>query len=158
MASDIGTAFEISSIKWHKNPQTSTDALNEDFRLYLGRCESDQLNTGSFDGNYASGTKTLVFSSDLLVVDMADDWAEIVLDDPYWYDGTDNLIIEIEWANETQDNSYYNHEWYAGNDRCVYSQGSPDIVSYGFLPQMILVGSLSLDNSTFAGIKIELGR
>ncbi|MCK5840993.1 MAG: hypothetical protein KAH31_02405 [Candidatus Sabulitectum sp.] len=159
LSSEIGTAVEISSIQWHKHAEfTSTDAEDEDFKLYLGLCGSDQLNTGSFDGNYISGTKTLVYSSDLLIVDMDDEWAEIVLDDPYWYNGTGNLIIEIEWANETHDNSYYNHEWYAGDNRCVFSQGSPDIVAYGFLPHMILAGTLALENSTFASIKVELGQ
>lgn len=158
LSGEIGNAMDISSIRWHKHPLTSSDAEDEGFTIYMGLCASDQLSAGSFEGNYISGTKTLVYSTDLLFLDMADEWAEIVLDESYWYSGTDNLIIEIQWDNVSHDNSYYNHEWLAGDDRCIYSQAFPDILSYGFLPHMILVGTLHLDNSTFAGIKVELGQ
>ena len=148
----------INSVRWHKNPLTSTNAEDEGFSIYMGLCSSDQLSTSSFDGNYISGTKALVYSTSLLVVDMADEWAEIGLDDSYLYNGTDNLIIEIQWNNASHSNSYYNHEWLAGDNRCIFTQASPEILSYGFLPHMILAGTLSLENSTFAGIKVELGQ
>ena len=124
----------------------------------MGLCSTDQLSPGSFDGNYVTGTKTLVYSTALQFVDQNQEWSEIVLSTPYAYNGTDNLIIEVQWENASQSNSYYNHEWFAGDNRCIYTQSSPAILQYGFLPQMILSGTFSLDNSTFAEIKVELGQ
>jgi len=158
LSGEIGTAMQINSMKWHKNAATLSDAQCEGFSIYLGLCADDQLSNSSYDGNYIAGTKTLVYSTDPLFVNQADEWAEIILDEPYWYNGTDNLIIEIQWDNATHDNSYYNHEWLAGDNRCIFTQSSTDILSYNMLPHMILAGSLSLENSTFAGIKVELGR
>ena len=148
----------INSVRWHKNPLTSTDAEDEGFSIYMGLCSSDQLSTSSYDGNYISGTKTLVYSNNHLVVDMADEWAEITLDDSYWYNGTDNLIIEIQWENASHSNSYFVHEWLAGDNRCIFTQLTPDTNSYEYLPHMIFVGAASLENSTFAGIKVEVGQ
>lgn len=126
--------------------------------MYLGLCAADQLSDESFAGNYITGSKILVFNTALLVVDQTGEWAEIVLDVPFFYNGIDNLIIEIQWDNESNDNSYYNHEWTAGDNRCIYTQYTPVIMSYNKIPHMILTGELSLENSTFAGIKVELGR
>ena len=158
MSSEIGTAMQINSLKWHKNPYTSTDAQCEGFSIYLGLCANEQLSSSSFEGNYISGTKTLVYSTSLLMVDQTSDWKEIILDESYFYNGTDNLIIEVQWENASWSNSYYNHEWMAGENRCIFRQDAPDILAYNMLPHMILAGSLSMENSTFGEIKVELGR
>ncbi|MCK5785384.1 MAG: hypothetical protein KAH54_02365 [Candidatus Sabulitectum sp.] len=54
------------------------------------------MSSSSFDGDYIPGTKTLVYSTSLLVVDQNSDWKEIVLDEACFYNGSDNLIIEIQ--------------------------------------------------------------
>lgn len=158
LSSEIGTAIEISSIMWEKSPITSTNADCEGFSMYLGLSSAPTLSTGSFDGNYNSGTRTLVYSTSLLTIDMADPWAQIDLDTPYFYNGSDNLIIEIQWDNGTEDNSYYCNEWTAGANRCVYQQGGSGITSDSNLPHMMLVGTLALEGNTFGGIKVELGK
>ncbi len=150
--------MQINSIMWEKAPSTSTDADCEGFSMYLGLSSSATLSTSSFDGNYISGTKTLVYSTPLLTIDMDDPWGQIDLDTPFYYDGSENLIVEIQWDNGTEDNSYYNIEWNAGPDRCIYQQKEPDIKSYYGVPHMFLVGDLALEGNTFAGIKVELGR
>ncbi|MCK5131797.1 MAG: hypothetical protein KAR40_06545 [Candidatus Sabulitectum sp.] len=156
LSGEIGTPMQINSIKWHK-VSTGSNAICENFSLYLGLCASDQLSNNSFDGNYISGTKTLVYSTNVLTVNQTPEWPEIILENSYWYNGTDNLIIEVQWENTSISNTYYCHEWVAGSNRCIYKQGSPNIVYDSVLPQMVLSGVFSLENSTFASIKVELG-
>lgn len=149
--------MDINILEWHNHGSTTEAAECDGFTINMGLCSSDQLSLGSFDENYIGGTKTLVYSNDLLVVSKADEWPEIELDTPFFYNGTDNLIIEISWDNETHDNTYNVHEWFAGTNRCILSANHSDIESYPFLPHMKLSGYLALENSTFASIKVELG-
>ncbi len=149
--------MDINFLQWHSHASTTEDAECDSFTIHMGLCSSDQLSLGSFDENYISGTKTLVYSTDLLIVSMTDEWPEIELDNPFFYNGTDNLIIEISWNNETHSNIYNVYEWFAGTNRCIVSENHSDIKSYPFLPHMKLFGDLALENSTFASIKVELG-
>ena len=159
LSGEIGTAMEIGSISWHREASnTFTDADCEQFTLHLGYAVADTLSTDSFDGNYIPGSKTLVFSTPLLTLDMDDEWSQIVLDEPFFYNGEGNLIIDIQWDNGTEDNTYYNWNWIAGENRCISIHGSSGILSDNLVPHMIFSGSLALENSTFGSIKVELGR
>ena len=158
LASEIGTAVTINSLQWHKFPTTDQDANCANFSIYMGLCATDQLSGDSFEGNYITGTKTLVYSSALQVVSASTEWPEIGLATPFFYNGTDNLIIEIQWEDNPQPNLYYNWVWFAGDSRCIYAQGSPEIKVWNSIPHMNLIGTEALENSTFAQIKVELGQ
>ncbi len=149
--------MDINFLEWHKHAAVVEDAECADFTIHMGLCSSDQLSLDSFDKNYVSGTKTLVYSTDLLSVSHTEDWPKIDLDTPFFYNGTGNLIIEISWENEIQSNIYNVNEWFAGTNRCIFSANHSDIAAYPFLPHMKLSGNLALENSTFASIKVELG-
>lgn len=153
---EIGTAFEIQAISW-KYISIVPTATCENFTLHLGYCSSDELGM-SFEDNYISGTKTLVFSADPLVMSPGgDNWSTITLDSPFWYSGTDNLIIEVQWENQSIANSYYCGRWDSGQNRTLYQQNTPDNYLSVFVLHMLLEGTESLDQTTFGRIKIELG-
>ena len=158
LESEIGTAMDINTLQWHKHAIATQNEECPDFRIYMGLCSSDQLSSGSFEENYISGTKTLVYSTDLLTLSKAVEWVEIELDSSFPYNGSDNLIIEISWDNGTVANEYKCHEWYAGADRSLHNINQEGIVSHPCLPHMIISGSpQALENSTFASIKVKLG-
>ncbi len=158
LESEIGTAIDLTSIQWHRHPVPAEDADCEGFKIYMGLSTSDELSSGSFDENYIAGTKTLVFSTDLLSIPNTVDWVDIELDTPFIYNGSNNLIIEISWDNGTETNEFNCHNWFAGNDRCIYKINDFGITPSQFMPQMILSGSpQALENSTFASIKVKLG-
>lgn len=133
-------------------------AINENFELYMGLCSSDVL-TNSFEGNYVSGSKILVFDANPLIISPdGNDWSTITLETPYWYNGQDNLIIELLWDNATNDNAYYSGQWDSGANRMLYQQTTPVLNLSSWIPHMRLSGDLSLSQSTFAEIKYLLGK
>lgn len=157
LSSDINTAMIINSIQWHRDSVYVVDATCNNFQMHMGLCASNQLNNESYEGNYITGTKTLVYSG---TVNISRDleWKEIVLQKPFIYDGTDNLIIEISWTKRTAD-SYYCQSWYAGNKRALYSRKPYAPTYYTRIPHMIFTGttSTSLERSTFGEIKVLIG-
>lgn len=153
---EIGDAIEITSVAWHWLPIEENFATCEGFELHMGYCSSDELG-GDFDDNYVPGTKTLVYSnSSLYVTPGAGDWTTIDLSTPFWYDGSDNLIIEVEWSNEGDDNSYYCGEWDTGSVRCLKSEDGGPATLDSWITHMLISGDVGLDPATFGGVKVFL--
>lgn len=153
---EIGSAFEIQSVAWHWLPIEESFATCDGFELHMGYCTADELGD-SFDDNYDAGTKTLVYSnSSLYVTPGSGDWTTIDLATPFWYNGSGNLIIEVEWDNGTEDNSYYCGEWNTGSTRCLKSEDGGPAVLDTWITHMLLTGDIGLDPSSFGYVKAFL--
>lgn len=153
--SEIGTAMEINTLAWLRTPIGEPQASFNDFEIHLGLCASDEL-TDTFDDNYIPGTKTLVFSGSPFTI-MADpeQWAEIPLDTPYWYNGSDNLIIEVTWSDGS--GTFYVYKWVTGSLRCLeagYGMGSGMLTTD--VTHIQITGDVGLEPSTFAEAKSTL--
>lgn len=154
LASEIGDAIEIESLSWKRHVSGDPQGIYNDYSLYMGLCSSDVLGT-NFDDNYISGSRTLVMSSSLYTTPSAgpNAWFDSILDTAFWYNGEDNLIIEIEWSDGA--GSLYTWHWDSSSQRCVIgpygasnaSETSSDV------PNIRLNGVLSLSNTTFGQIK-----
>jgi len=157
--SDIGTAMTIESISW-MYVNLDPNAVCEGFTLHLGYCADDVLDL-DFDANWVPGSKTLVYSADPLDITAAgpETWVTLDLDEPFWYNGVDNLLIDVQWNNSGSDNSFYAAHWVAGDDRALFEYNTPSYVhtTAPFVPYMTLLGELDLQQDTFAGIKVLLG-
>jgi len=154
LASELGDAIEIESLSWNRFPSGDPMATFNDCKIYMGLCSSNELGT-TFDDNYISGTRTLVLSSSSFATTPVgpNEWFDTVLDTPYWYNGTDNLIIEVEWSSGS--GSLYSWNWNGGSNRSligVYGQSTGLELSTN-VPNLRFNGTLSLTNSTFARIK-----
>ena len=135
-------------------------AICESFTMYLGYCAEDTLDL-DFQSNYTPGSKTLVFSADPLQLTASGtgDWVTIELDEPFWYNGVDNLIIDCQWNNANDDNSFYASQWASARNTCVYEYNTPQHshTRTSEVPYMIISGAQMLENGTFASIKVLLG-
>ncbi len=155
LASEMGDAMEIESFSWKRSVGGEPFGTFEDFSVYVGLCDSDELTT-NYDGNYMSGTRTLVFEGGAgfeIGTPSPNDWFDLTLDTPYWYNGSDNLLIELEWSSGS--GSLYTWHWNSGSQRSVigaYGQSTGDYTE-SLVPNLRLNGDLALDQSTWAGVK-----
>lgn len=154
LASDIGDAIEIESFSWKRFDSPDDHGTFNDMAVYMGLCDSDQLGT-TFDDNYIPGTRILVLSGSPYTTQTVgvNEWFDFVFDTPFWYNGQDNLLIEIEWSSGA--GSLYSWNWDGGTNRSMYAgYGMSTASSLGSkVPNLRLNGTLSLTNSTFAQIK-----
>jgi hypothetical protein len=157
--SDINNAIQIESVSWKRSPIGVDAATFVDFKIYMGYSTNDQL-SGTFLDNYMPGTRTLVFSRPNypVVAGGPGNWFTTTLDTPFWYSGTNNLLIEFEWSDG--EGSIYAYHWNAGTDRAVYgAYGST--TGDGFeatIPHLQLNGTLALEPESFGSIKAGFGQ
>lgn len=151
---EIGQAMEIESIAWKRFPSPDDQATFTDLDVYLGLCDSDELEN-NMDNNFIPGTMTSVLSSSSYTTDVVavGDWYEITFTTPYWYNGQENLLIEINWSAGS--GSLYSWSWQAEPNRRAYAHYGETTarVLDNNVPTMQLSGTLALDNSTFGRIK-----
>jgi len=152
---EIGDAMTIETISWQRGPAGSSDASFNGFEIYMGLCASDMLGT-TFDDNYIPGSRTLVYKTPYLEVSAnPDEWIDITLDTPYWYNGVDNLLIEVLWNSGS--GTVYAYIWNTSGTtpRSVKSavSSSPDGFLSPSLSELMLDGPSALDQTTFGAIK-----
>ena len=157
---EIGTSIEIESISWQRGTTGNTSTSDySNFRIYLGYCPLDFLGT-TFMDNYITNTRTLVHQSDTESISVEEgEWFTIELDSPFWYNGVDNLIMEVVWDSGTGDPSIYGFNTPMTPTSLKSASSTGEI---GFLSsircQFMLLGTEQLENGTFAGIKVLLGQ
>ena len=153
---ELDGPMDIESISWYWLPIEEDFATCEGFELHLGYRTSDQLGD-DFESNYNPGSRTLVYSDDsLYVTPGSGNWTTLTLSTPFHYNGSDNLVIEVEWDNGVEDNSYYCGQWEAGSNRCLKSEDGGPALLYEWVTHMIITGTLGLDTGTFGEVKTVL--
>jgi hypothetical protein len=154
--SEIGTAMTIENLLWKRSPMGVDHGSYTNFKIYMGYTTLDALGT-NFEDNYAPSSKTLVFSRSTYTLSSLDpnQWFTTALDTPFFYNGSNNLLIDIEWTATPDSQSVYVYNWTGADGRSVFC--SPDGQQTGVLdstvPHWILGGTNDLENETFASIK-----
>jgi hypothetical protein len=152
--SEIGNAMTIQSLKWKRSPFGDDHGSFNDLRIYMGYTTLDALGT-TFASNYVAGSRTLVFSGDPYTITGwgSDTWYTTNLDTDFFYNGSNNLLIEMEWS--TGSNSIYIYHWDASMGRSVNSStyGASSGTLDSLVPHLILTGNVDLESETFAFIK-----
>lgn len=151
--SEIGNAITIQDLDWKRAPSGTSTATFNNFKIYMGYSTLDVLGN-TFLNNYISGSRTLVFSRSSYTVNAdANQWFTTTLDTPFFYNGSNNLIIEFEWSSGTE--SVYIWHWPTGSIRGISGPyGSPDAdESEPNIPHLRLSGTLDMGSATFAEIK-----
>lgn len=158
LASEMSGPMTIESVAWQRGTGGSPSGTYNSFRLYMGYCSSDQLGA-TFDDNYVPGSRTLVYEtpSQTMSAD-PDQWMVIPLDTPFEYDGTGNLVLELQWTGGV--NMFYTYWWETGAGRSVMA-GTADaqtgIVSTS-MSELQFSDAAGLSPSTFGAIKAAFGR
>jgi hypothetical protein len=150
---EIGGATTIDGLSWQKSPYGATTGTFNQFRIYMGYCASDELGT-VFDANYISGTKTMVhYASSVTLSAAPEGWDTINLNTPFEYDGSENLIIEIQWTGGT--GSFYEYVFDGGPNRCLKASTASSttgiILSRLFMVE--LEWPTAFERDTFGSIK-----
>ena len=153
-------AMTISEIGWQRAGSSgSSTGSYYFFKLYMGVSAEDEL-TDRFADNYLPGTRTLVYESNIQVMSAEpDQWMTIALDTPYWYNGQDNLVVELEWIGGT--NMFYTYMWNTGSNRGLMNKvdvGSPVGALSPAMSRLMFNGTLALQQDTFGAIKARFGR
>jgi len=132
-----------------------------DFSMKMAHVTIDELSE-TFADNFTPGTlQTVVFIDSLPLYGGAGSTMTIQFDQPFLYNGTDNLLIDIHYPDGMVEAGVYN--WEAGparNLHCLFPPGgSPDPTGElsNMVPYMILECEMGLEACTFGGIKIILG-
>lgn len=157
---ELGGAMDISAIACRRyTPGDTVEGTFHDFSIYLALSDQDAVGS-TFDDNYMEGTRILVFSRDTMTISNSpEEWVEFVLDNPFWFNGEDNLVVEFLWSSaETDDSCMYTWHWDTGAIRSINGEygGSTGTMS-SLVIMLRFSGDMALASSTFGGIKASLG-
>ena len=112
----------MTKIEWQANAAV-TDARFFDLELKLCHTPLDEL-TDRYQDNYGGNTPELVAEADPLSVTAGvDEWFAVPGMTPYYYDGEQNLLVEIRWRT---DNEKEVDCWSWASDRVRY------LANYGY--------------------------
>jgi len=153
---EIGEAMEISSVSCRRySPGDTVEGTFYDFTIYLAHSDVDQLSS-QFDANWIEGTREMVFYRDSLTLSNSpDDWVEFILDSQYWYNGSDNLVLEFLWSDAvTNQSCMYSWHWESGAIRSITGEYQDSTGTMSSLVLMIMLnGDMSLPTITFGSLK-----
>ena len=141
------------------SPGDTAEGTFQDFTIRLGLTDQDMLGS-SFEDNLIPGTgQTAFYRDSVILVNSPDEWVYFTLDSPFWYNGSDNLIIEFLWSEGyTEDSCMYSWHWESGSIRSITGEYDDDTGTMSSLVIMFrLQGDMTLSNSTFGEIKTILG-
>ncbi|RKZ05978.1 hypothetical protein DRQ25_14955 [Candidatus Fermentibacteria bacterium] len=145
----------ISQIGWQRGGSSGAATGNyNSFKLYVGLASASELSS-TFADNYITGTRTLVYETASQAMSAGpDEWVNITLDSQFWYNGVDNLIVELEWVGGA--NMFYTYMWETGVNRGLMNKSDIN-ASTGTLAtkmsQLMFDGTLALEPQTFGTIK-----
>ena len=155
LASEMNGAMTIGSVSWQRGGSSgSPTGFYNNFQLFMGVSAEAGLGN-NFEGNYIPGTRTLVYETPSQTMSAGpDEWMTITLDTPFWYNGTDNLLVELQWVGGS--NMFFTYKWNTGANRAL--ENKTDIYSpTGNLSQnmseLMFDGPLNLTRHTFGAIK-----
>lgn len=145
----------IGEISWQRGGASgSAQGSYNSFKLYMGVSSNSEL-TDTYADNYLPGTRTLVYATASQIMSaQPDGWMTILLDTPFEYNGTDNLIVELEWSGGA--NMFYTYMWETGANRGLMNKsslGSPTGTLYSTMSELMFSPASSLEQYTFAAIK-----
>lgn len=157
---ELSGAMDIALLSCQRyTPGETVQGTFYDYEIYMGLAESDMLSP-TFTDNWVPGTRQLVFHRDSMTISNSpEEWVDFVLDTPYWYNGQDNLLVEIMWSSaDTDDSCMYTWHWNTGTIRSINGEYSNPTGTMGSLLIMFrFSGTLGQTSATFGEIKATLG-
>ena len=119
LGSEIAQPMTINRIGFKAS--FSGDGTSYDIQIHAGITDFQAV-VPVFDENYISGSRQLVFQADSIVLSaQAGDWFFVEFDEPFFYDGQHNLVLEFESENDNYD--LYTFAWQTNESRTLVSYG-----------------------------------
>ncbi len=145
----------ISEISWQRGGSSgSASGSYNSFKLYMGLSAASEL-TSTFADNYLPGTRVLVYETGTQFMSgQPDQWMTITLDTPFWYNGVDNLVVELEWVGGV--NMFFTYMWPTGANRGLMNKtdvGSRTGTLSQNMSELMFDGPSALEPATFGSIK-----
>ena len=155
LAEEMAGPMTIGELSWQRAGSSgSPQGFYYVFSIHMGLADADEL-SDTFEDNYVPGSRTLVYTaSTQKMTAEPDQWMTILLDTPFQYDGTHNLIVEIQWIGGA--NMFYTYMWETGSYRGLMNKndaGSPTGTLYTRMSQLMFSPASSLEQHTFGAIK-----
>lgn len=154
---EINSAMSIESFAF-KNASVGNTISMDSFEVYMGLTDRENLSE-AFEGNYLTGSKTLVLqSSNCNYTADEDEWCIIPLDTPFLYEPGHHLLLEF--IIDGGSSGMHNYVWDPSQDRAVLSSYSENQFGYSQdkMIHLLLSGTeLSLNPESFGSIKVILG-
>lgn len=107
LASEINASGTITSIQWY---YTGNEALTNSKNLIIYMGTTSKTAFASSTDWEPEANMTMVFNS-LIVTNSTPGWKTITLDNPFVYNGTDNLIIAVDENTAGSDTNGANRFW-----------------------------------------------
>lgn len=140
-ANEITTTGNITALAW--NCAEENMRLYSTLKIYMGTKSADTYSSPS-DWTPLSDL-TLVYDATNVVVGADTGWQTFTLDDPYYYDGSENLVVVVAKTMPPYQYSNTNFYYTSVPNTCLYRGGDSD-VGFATYPGSA-EGSLSLYRS-----------
>jgi hypothetical protein len=155
MAEEMTGPMEITQVSWQRGGSAgSPTGTYNNFKLYMAHSTLDEL-TNTYADNYIPGTRVLVYQTASQVMSAgADEWMTITLDTPFQFNGSDNLVVELEWVGGAS--MFYTYMWGTGAYRGLMNKNdvtAPTGTLSQNMSELMFDGPLALDQTTFGAIK-----
>lgn len=131
-ASGAGTGT-INSIGWYKNDAGGYLGNDATFEIYIKPTTLSDFGGGAGNFDIESVGATLVYNSSTVGLPASIGWVDFALTTPYFWNGTDNLMVLTRWVRPGAGTAAVNWAGTAGF--------SPAVVSHSFSPSTTM-GSL----------------
>lgn len=157
-ADELGNqGMTIQSLSFKATGASDSEGDYPNFNLYMGHTSLSDL-TATFDDNWAtSGTLVLSDPAVELTGITGDQWFTFELADPFQYDGTSNLLMEVTWEGTSLvGGSIYTWCWIGSGNRTVTAGEASSATGLpGAICQQLKLDydGMALEQTTFAGIK-----
>lgn len=145
----------ISQIGWQRGGSSgAASGYYNNFKLYVGLASVSEL-SNTYENNYIPGSRIMVYETVTQTMSAGpDEWMIITLDTPFWYNGVDNLIVELQWVGGS--NMFYTYMWETGASRGLMNTtdvGAPTGTLSTKMSELMFEGTMALEQNTFGYIK-----
>jgi hypothetical protein len=154
LASDINRSGDITEVAYDVTNGPYSNGYFYNFEMRLCHTSLDEL-TENFNNNYAGNTPIMVADDDPLNITTDDGWWAVPDFTPFYYNGADNLIIEIRWQDDNEVSVVMWH-FDSGTDRFLLAKvynavtGTTSTKMNRF---RLTVGSSAIESSSLGRIK-----
>ena len=126
LASEIQAAGSITEIAYYYGGTATSTYTYTTLKVYMGTTTRSEISSTT---NWTPANDlTLVYDGTNIVNPTTQGWFTITLDNPFNYNGTDNLVVVVSKTVSSYNSSFtYRYTSTSSNYRCMYRQSDSDL-------------------------------
>ena len=126
LASEIQAAGSITEIAYYYGGTATSTYTYSTLKVYMGTTTRSEISSTT---NWTPANDlTLVYDGTNIVNPTTQGWFTITLDNPFNYNGTDNLVVVVSKTVSSYNSSFtYRYTATGSNYRCMYRQSDNDL-------------------------------